>query len=90
MAYVNKNNKTRRCEWCGKEFVLVMHSQKFCCKKCRDEQTKKQNREKTARRKTVRNTDLTKTVELARKAGMSYGKYKALEWLKENSKHDAS
>ncbi len=52
---------------CGKEFMGTK-TQQYCCKECRGE------------KKSHKNTSLVETAIEARKNGMSYGKYVAMQY----------
>lgn len=70
-----KGKKERACGVCGKSFVPTHENIKFCSEECRK---KKSYRKKPAVE--VKKTTLNEIAALARKHGMSYGKYvEALE-----------
>ena len=90
MAYKYKSDEIRKCELCGTEFVPRMHHQKYCCNKCQIKAKTQEEAIKTAQRKSPKNISLGITNQLAKNAGMSYGQYQAMKWMKEREKHDAS
>lgn len=80
----------RTCNWCGKEFEPKYAQSRYCCNECRYEAEKDRWRERAKhkgyphRRKRNRGkSSLDKNIAKAHKLGMSYGQYKAMEYIEQ-------
>lgn len=81
--------KTKKCEWCGETFLTYKHRSIYCSDTCRKESAYARQKayRKEAEKKTepaVITSTLAETNQAAREAGMSYGKYVGMLWLKEH------
>ena len=83
----------RECKFCGKSFTPTTGQQRYCCDACRyrasnlnkkDHITKKSEK---AMKKRVKEGLVADTVE-ARKLGMTYGQYKAMQYVEEKRKEE--
>lgn len=77
------------CPECGREFNQTHHKQKSCSEKCKRERKirlmrewRKGNRARESQPKKKKLSALAIDNQAARAAGMTYGKYKALEYVK--------
>lgn len=80
--------RTITCENCGEKFISHRSNVKYCCNDCRYEAHILKNRQYKQEHKgeykpDVIRSSLAETNQAARDAGMSYGKYVAQLWLKE-------
>ena len=64
----------KKCKHCGKEFKTQLNHQQFCTAECRREHTREKELEKKCK---ITGDRIVQINELARRAGMSYGKYVA-------------
>lgn len=75
--FINKPIDTYTCSWCGKTFESA-HAKKFCSSIC--------NQYANGARKTIRQnktaSELARVNQLARDAGLSYGRYVGREYAK--------
>lgn len=76
----------KKCEICGNEFSTRYSRQKCCSVTCGNE-AKKRNAKENARKK-AEQAEKKHTLEeinrMARAAGMSYGKYVAMQYIERN------
>ena len=73
----NKPLNTYTCSWCGKIFEAE-HAKKFCSRDC----LLYSNNVKKLTRKNKTASELARVNQLARDAGLSYGKYVGREYAK--------
>lgn len=78
--------KTKKCDVCGELFLTYRENVKYCCDDCRQEGYRRRAMERDASKKAKKEamSTLAETNQAARDAGMSYGKYVGLQWLKEH------
>lgn len=77
--------RTITCENCGEKFISYRSNIKFCSDTCRSAAKKDYPSVKRRRGEvTTPSSTLAEINQQARDAGMSYGKYVALQWLKEH------
>jgi hypothetical protein len=79
---LNSKVYTKKCVICGKEYKSISVRALTCGKQCRDEYHRRKYREDRSV-KTCNNNSISEVLEKAREAGMSYGKYVAMEDKKE-------
>lgn len=79
---LNSKVYTKKCVICGKEYKSISVRALTCGKQCRNEYHRRKYREKRSI-KTCNNNSISEVLEKAREAGMSYGKYVAMEDKKE-------
>lgn len=87
--YQQRERKTSRaeykyCTYCGKRYRPVRYGQKFCSPKC----AKARVEDDWLRVWADRNEELTKAAVEAKKAGESYGQYKARLWMEEQKRKE--
>lgn len=77
---------TKSCKHCGNEFLTTNKNRIYCSDKCSRKENKKIQREKYKQERELlerkKQNNLVKTNEAARAAGLSYGKYVALQYAK--------
>lgn len=86
----------RKCAYCGKPFIAIRANAKYCSLKCRDDQQKinqsvwhkAHNNAKKNGHKTRESEALNDKIRSAREAGMSYGKYVAMQYIESQWKRD--
>ena len=74
----------KNCEICGKEFIGRRSTARYCSAACRELAAKENHKEwyKTKKKKTKAvGTPIWQINEEARKLGLTYGKYKALQYM---------
>lgn len=87
----------KKCKWCGTEFSPVRSQQLYCDRECSRqakvkwqqeyEAKKREEREKKPKQKPEKKKiGLVEIEREARAAGMSYGKYSAMQELKKERK----
>lgn len=80
--------KTKKCEICGEIFLTYRKDSKYCSDDCRAEANRRRGQERHERDRNKKKqkpmSTLAETNQRAREAGMSYGKYVGLQWLKEH------
>lgn len=78
--------RTIKCGVCGSEFQTNRANVKYCCNACRSEASRNYPSRKKYQPEpeNVPMSSLAITNQKAREAGMSYGKYVGLQWLKEH------
>ena len=77
--------RTITCENCGEKFISYRSNIKFCSDACRSAAKKDYPSVKRRRGEvTTPSSTLAEINQQACDAGMSYGKYVALQWLKEH------
>lgn len=80
---------TKTCAYCGMEFTTTDSRKKYCTTKCRDKMgnSKKSSRRRVANIKTAaenrRKETLAAVNEAARELHLTYGQYKAMQYVKE-------
>lgn len=81
----------KQCAFCGKTFTAPAYKI-YCTKKCRVNAAGKRYRdthpgEYSKQESSIpkRESTISETVDAARSAGLSYGKYKAMQWAKDNA-----
>ena len=75
---LNSKVYTKKCVICGKEYKSISVRALTCGKQCRNEYHRRKYREKRSI-KTCNNNSISEVLEKAREAGLSYGKYVAME-----------
>lgn len=77
--------RAKKCDVCGETFLTYRENVKYCSNDCRQEGHHRRAMERDARKreKEMAISTLAETNQAAREAGMSYGRYVALQWLKE-------
>lgn len=86
---MSKTGKIKECAICGKQFVAIVASQKYCGEACRQqgkaivlEKAKKARKaESQNKSKKKKMSELARINEMARDAGFNYGAYVALHKL---------
>lgn len=72
--------ETKECVVCGKSFMPTNSRQIYCSKECKTEDYKAYG-PPAKKKKKKPNNDLVDVAVKARKAGMTYGQYVAMEYL---------
>lgn len=76
--------KTKKCEYCGEIFLTYNARVKYCCDECKKAVYRGVYKKKSKQEEPVVMSSLAETNQQARDAGMSYGKYVGMLWLKEH------
>ena len=84
----------RKCAYCGNTFIAKKVNAKYCSPECKNAQQKIYQRiweknnsiERKKKRYQERSSALNFKVRAANEAGMSYGKYVAMEYLQSQKK----
>jgi hypothetical protein len=77
--------RTLKCEMCGEIFLSYRSNIKYCSDACRSSVKRTYPSKKRERGEvTTPSTTLAEINQQARDAGMSYGKYVGMLWLKEH------
>lgn len=80
---------TKTCAYCGQEFTTAESRKKYCTTKCRDKMgiSKKSSRRRVASIKAAAENRHKETLaavnQTARDMKMTYGQYKAMQYVKE-------
>ena len=82
----------KKCVYCDKEFYADRHQTRYCSMKCRRAAQEQRNKERDKEQENyIEKTDnkphtsnLLEINRRAREAGMSYGKYVAMQYIKEH------
>lgn len=78
-----KAKMIKECEFCGKKFETDRGYQKFCSKECRHKRNDSLAKQRTQEKKNKnKNSSLIDAAVTARKMGMTYGQYQAMQTLK--------
>lgn len=67
----------KNCKYCGKEFEAVRKTHNCCSRRC----AVRLCNEKKAEEKALPESHLVPNCQAARKLGMSYGKFKAMQYI---------
>lgn len=74
------------CKLCGREFITTKKTQVYCDKRCTDKANKlascERKKAKAAEKNKPKRCTIADINEAARAAGMSYGKYVAMQYAK--------
>lgn len=74
----------KKCEYCKKDFYAARHNTKYCGPACMKAAQKERDKERyEAQRKELERPSLAEVNRMAREAGMSYGKFVAMQYAKE-------
>ena len=77
---------TKNCKYCGNEFLTTNKNRIYCSRECSNNEIAKKKREKHKQERELleskKQNNLVKINEAARAAGLSYGKYVALQYAK--------
>ena len=77
--------RTLKCEICGETFLSYRCNIKYCSDECRNRAKREYPSVRRQRGEvTSPSSTLAETNQAARDAGMSYGRYVAMLWLKEH------
>lgn len=72
--------KPRLCKWCGKYYIPEVNGQLYCKPECYDKSYEYRHQSKKKNKSNAQ--EIAEIDAAARKAGMSYGKYVAMQYMK--------
>jgi ribosomal protein L20 len=73
--------KPRLCKWCGKYYIPEANGQLYCKPDCYDKSYEYRHQPKKKKKNNAE--EIAEINSAAMKAGMSYGKYVAMQYMKE-------